>query len=115
MSGMTTIKATCPDCGDVDLTPADVAVTVARELGWSTYTFVCPVCLAPITKPADDDVVHLLSGAGVRVERLRVPQEYFEAQTLKQTCTTLTQDHLLDFALWLEHEDDIVGAFARAH
>ncbi len=112
---MTTIKATCPDCGDVDLTPADVAVTVARELGWSSYTFTCPACTAPVTKPADDDVVHLLSGAGVRVERLRVPQEYFEEQTLSRSCSQITRDELLDFALWLENEDDVVGAFARAH
>lgn len=112
---MTTIKATCPECGDVDLTPADVTVTVARELGWSTYTFTCPSCADPITKAADDDVVHLLGGAGVRVQRLRVPQEYFEAQALADTCTRMTQDDLLDFALWLDNADDIVGAFARAH
>lgn len=112
---MTTIKATCPTCGHVDLTPADVCVTTAPDLGWSTYTFTCPTCNDPVTKPADEDVVHLLAGAGVRIERLRVPQEYFEARALVESGSDLTQDDLLDFALWLDHAEDIVGAFARAH
>ena len=70
---MTTIKATCPRCGDVDLVPADVRVTVARELGWSTYTFTCPACADSVCKPADEDVVQLLTGAGVRVELIGHP------------------------------------------
>lgn len=112
-SVMTTIKATCPTCGDVDLTPADVAVTVARELGWSTYTFTCPSCGDDVTKAADDDVVHLLSGAGVRVERLRVPREFFEEQALMRDAMDLTADDVLDFALWLEGTDDIVGGMVE--
>ena len=41
---MTTIKATCPMCGDVDLTPAQVRLTVAQAAGWATYTFTCGTC-----------------------------------------------------------------------
>ena len=41
---MTTIKATCPVCGDVDLTPIDVRLTVAESAGWATYTFRCTEC-----------------------------------------------------------------------
>lgn len=107
---MTTIKATCPTCGDVDLTPADVTVTIARELGWSTYSFVCAGCADSICKPADDEVVQLLTGAGVRVERLDIPVEYLEARVLTRTCPPLTADDLLDFALMLESADDIVMA-----
>ena len=61
---MTTIKATCPRCGDVDLVPADVRVTVARELGWSTYTFTCAGCADSICKTADEDIVQLLTRCG---------------------------------------------------
>jgi hypothetical protein len=105
---MTSIKATCPRCGDVDLVPADVRVTVARELGWSTYTFTCAGCSDSIRKAADDDVVALLTGAGVRVERLAIPLEYLESRVIERTCTPLTRDDLLDFALWLQSVDDIV-------
>lgn len=107
---MTTIKATCPRCGDVDLVPADVHVTVARELGWSTYTFTCVGCADDICKSADEDVVQLLCGAGVRVDNLDIPLEYLESRVLERICTPLTSDDLLDFALWLEHTDDIVMA-----
>jgi hypothetical protein len=107
---MTTIKATCPNCGDVDLTPADVTVTVARQLGWSTYTFRCARCSDAVCKPADDEVVQALTGAGVRVERVEVPSEYLEAMILTRTSPPLTDDDLLDFHEWLESAEDIVGA-----
>ncbi len=105
---MTTIKATCPTCGDVDLAPADVTVTVARELGWSTYTFRCAGCADAVCKPADEEVVQLLTGAGVRVERLDIPLEYLEARVLTRTSPPLGYDDLLDFGLWLESIDDVV-------
>ncbi|MGB7983139.1 MAG: hypothetical protein WCF36_20335 [Candidatus Nanopelagicales bacterium] len=107
---MTTIKATCPRCGDVDLVPADVQVTVAAELGWSTYTFTCEGCAEAVCKPADDDVVQLLTGAGVRVDHLAIPLEYLESRVLERTCGPMTRDDLLDFVLWLDSTVDIVMA-----
>lgn len=111
---MATIKATCPTCGDVDLTPRDVQVTVARALGWSTYSFNCPECHDKVTKDADDEVVHLLTGAGVRVHRLQIPDEVLEEQILSETNLAFSSDDLLDFALWLDRTDDIVAAFSHA-
>lgn len=110
---MTTIKATCPTCGDVDLTPEDVTVTVARELGWSTYTFRCATCADAVCKPADEEVVQLLTGAGVRIEMLDIPLEYLEARIISRTTTPMTRDDILDFALWLETAADIVGLAAE--
>lgn len=109
---MTTIKATCPTCGDVDLAPSDVTVTIAQALGWSTYTFRCVGCSDAVCKPADDEVVQLLTGAGVRVERVDVPLEYLESRILERTNPPLTGDDLLDFHAWLDGIDDIVGAAA---
>jgi hypothetical protein len=109
VASMTTIKATCPTCGDVDLTPADVTVTVAHALGWSTYTFRCATCWDAVCKPADEEVVQLLTGAGVRVERIEVPMEYLEAQVMAGAAAPLTADDLLDFAMWLHDTDDILG------
>jgi hypothetical protein len=107
---MTTIKATCPTCGDVDLTPAEVTVTVADALGWSTYSFRCASCADAVCKPADEEVVQLLTGAGVRVHRLDIPLEYLESIVLTRICAPLTSDDLLDFALLLDRAEDIVGA-----
>ena len=107
---MTTIKATCPACGDVDLTPAEVTVTVARSLGWSTYSFTCGRCADPVSKPADEETVRLLTGAGVRVEHLSIPSEYLEARILHRTNPPLTEDDLLDFGLWLARATDVVQA-----
>lgn len=100
---MTTIKATCPTCGDVDLTPPEVRLTVAEAAGWATYTFRCSKCQEDIEKPADDEVVALLSSAGVRIDC--VPAEALEGHA----GAALTYDDVLDFAIWL-HEHDFVAA-----
>lgn len=103
---MTTIKATCPVCGDVDLTPNDVRLTVADSAGWATYTFTCTECQDQIEKPADDEVVALLSSAGVEIDR--VPAEALEGHV----GPALSYDDVLDFALWLEKNDLVAADFA---
>jgi predicted RNA-binding Zn-ribbon protein involved in translation (DUF1610 family) len=111
---MTTIKATCPECGDVDLTPADLVVTVlvlpsasptCAPAEQATYGFVCPECDEVVEKEAVPEVVRLLSGAGVLVERVQVPAEALEAHPNRP----LTYDDLLDFALWLERHDTLAA------
>lgn len=100
---MTTIKATCPMCGDVDLTPHDVRLTVAEAAGWATYTFRCSECNDQIEKPADEEVVALLSSAGVEIDR--VPAEALEGHA----GAPLSYDDVLDFALWLESHDFVAS------
>ena len=41
---MTTIKASCPTCGEVELTPADVSLMVCSHAPLSYYAFCCPTC-----------------------------------------------------------------------
>jgi hypothetical protein len=41
---MAIVKATCPDCGDVEVTIAEVQVQVCASTSWATYSFQCPVC-----------------------------------------------------------------------
>ena len=36
---MTTIRATCPTCGDVELKPAELRLSVCTRPEWSTYAF----------------------------------------------------------------------------
>ena len=110
---MTTIKATCPTCGDVDLTPAELTLVVAERTGWSSYYFTCLSCVTRVRKPADDEVVALLTKAGVHLERIDVPLEHLEAQIIARTAGPITDDEMLDFALWLNGAEDIVAALVE--
>jgi hypothetical protein len=104
---MATIKATCPMCGDVDLTPRQVQVRVVEALSEEhsrrSYRFDCPACHERIEKAADEDVVRLLCSAGVRVETVPVPAEAREAHV----GGPIGYDDLLDLVLWLERHDAI--------
>lgn len=69
---MTRIRATCPACGEVDLRPDDIELTVVRstagEVGdGSRYTFACPDCTDQVEKPADERIARLLATGGVPV------------------------------------------------
>lgn len=69
---MTRIRATCPDCGEVELRPDDISLEIVRDdegdIGdGSAYHFSCPDCLLTVTKPADERVARLLLTGGVAV------------------------------------------------
>ncbi|HVB27727.1 MAG TPA: hypothetical protein VNE21_07440 [Mycobacteriales bacterium] len=98
---MTTIKASCPSCGEVELTSADIALRVCSHAPLSYYAFNCPKCTDEVRKPADDHVVSLLMSGGVRAEVWEVPAEALEPKY----GPGLTYDDLLDFVLILSQED----------
>ena len=98
---MTTIKASCPTCGEVELTPADVSLMVCSHAPLSYYAFCCPTCSEEVRKPADDHVVSLLVSGGVPATVWDVPAEALEPRT----GPALTYDDLLDLALHLEATD----------
>ena len=65
---MTTIRATCPACGEVGLTPDEVELHVDPSgHRQASYCFDCPSCLELISKPADERFVRLLASGGVPV------------------------------------------------
>lgn len=102
---MTTIRATCPTCGDVELKPADLRLVVCSRAEWSTYAFDCPACRDEVKKPADEEVVALLVSGGVTVQTWHIPLE-----ALEEHCgPRLTYDDLLDFVLWLDEHDALAG------
>lgn len=109
---MATIKATCPMCGDVDLTPRQVHVRVVEaiedDMSRRTYTFGCPQCHEDVEKSADAEIVRLLSTAGVEIERVPVPAEARE----HHAGAPIGYDDLLDLALWLEQTDDLMAELA---
>ena len=106
---MTTIKASCPACGEVELTSSDVTLMVCSYAPQSYYTFVCPKCTAEVRKPADDHVVSLLMSGGVRAEVWELPAEALETHS----GPALTYDDLLDFALQLAAADDLAAVAAQ--
>lgn len=105
---MTTIKASCPICGDVDLAPVDMTVTHAPAAGWAFYAFRCPLCGEAVSGRADPDTVDLLLGAGVPEQRVDVPAEALEVHI----GSPISADDVLDAVLWLRSSTD--GAIVSA-
>jgi hypothetical protein len=108
---MATIRATCTDCGDVELTTADVRVRVCADDRSGTYTFRCPHCTMAVVKPAESRVVDLLVASGVEVSTWRLPLELFEPHPGER----ITHDDLLDFHQLLEGDDwfDTVASMVK--
>jgi hypothetical protein len=98
---MTTIKASCPVCGDVELTPEQMRLVVCNRSEWSYYSFQCTSCHDEVRKPADDEIVSLLKSGGVAVTPWHIPAEAFE----DHFGATISYDEILDFALWLDGND----------
>ena len=65
---MTTIKTTCTRCGDVQLTPADLALELTPSQDEGNYRFVCPTCATVQRRPANARVVSVLLATGVNYE-----------------------------------------------
>ena len=105
---MTTIKASCPSCGDVELTPHQERLVVCSVKSWSYYAFSCTTCQEEIRKPAGRDVVALLISGGVVAEPWNIPAEALE----EHEGPSLNYDDVLDFALWLEQADMLAAAAA---
>ncbi len=103
---MATIKASCPSCGDVELTAAQVRLVVCTVADWSYYSFTCDQCTDEVRKPAGAEVVSLLRTGGVKVERWTVPAEALE----EHDGPAIAYDDVLDFALWLERAENPVAA-----
>ena len=90
---MTTIRASCPSCGDVDLTVSDVSVHVCANDQRGSYSFRCPECQLAVSKPADSTVVDILVSSGVRLATWELPAELWEPRV----GPPISHDDLLDF------------------
>jgi hypothetical protein len=97
---MATIRATCGDCGDVELTTADVRVRVCLDDNAGSYHFRCPHCEMAVVKPAEPRIVDLLAASGVEVSMWRLPAELREPRFGPR----IDHDDLLDFHELLESD-----------
>jgi rRNA maturation protein Nop10 len=104
---MTTIKATCPGCGEVDLGADDILLRIGASRSVNTYGFTCPECGDFVEKPADDRIVRLLLSGGVVPVPVHVPAEALEVHD----GPAISHDDILDFHELLEGDgwfDDIL-------
>ncbi len=88
-----TIRASCPDCGDVELTTKDVNVRVCEDDNSGTYTFRCPYCAMTVLKSAENRTIDLLIASGVTFTKWRLPAELHELHIGEP----INHDDLLDF------------------
>ena len=102
---MAKIKATCPTCGEVDLTADDIDLRISAGEEGSTYGFECPLCITNVRKPADSRVIQLLISGGVRAQVLEDPG---------LDHPPFTYDDLIDFHFQLESDDAIHQFLAGA-
>lgn len=105
---MTIIKATCPCCGDVELTRDQVCLTVHPVKERSNYSFVCPKCGDEVRKPAGAEVIRLLKMGGVTPVAVDVPAEATEVHE----GPLITEDEFLDFRNWLDSATAVAAAAA---
>jgi hypothetical protein len=74
-----TIRTTCPLCGDVEVSSADVVVRLCSATDQGSYVFCCPDCRDDVTKAAPRRVIDLLVANGVPVMTWDPPAEMLEA------------------------------------
>lgn len=108
---MPTIRATCVECGDVELTTADVHVRVCIENNSGSYTFRCPRCLMAVVKPAEPRIVELLVSSGVDLATWRLPAELYEPRD--GPC--IDHDDILNFHETLQRDDWFDTVAAMVH
>lgn len=97
---MTTIRATCPTCGEVGLTPDEIELRVDPTGSEDAfYAFPCPTCLNVVRKPADERIIRLLASGGVPI------LELVAADTPRFSGPALTHDDLLDFHTLLRTDE----------
>ncbi|MFM7059992.1 MAG: hypothetical protein ACKOZL_02240 [Actinomycetes bacterium] len=96
---MTTIRANCPECGDVQLKVDDLTVRVCADDEHGAYTFRCPSCATVVVKDASRRIIDLLVSSGVELQVWRIPAEINEAH---YAGPAISADDLLAFHELLE-------------
>lgn len=98
---MAKIRASCPTCGDIELTTRDLVVRVCADDNSGAYNFRCPTCDLRVTKNAERHIVDLLGASGVEVVVWTMPAELEE----RRAGAAFTHDDLLDFHDLLRDDD----------
>lgn len=97
---MTTIRANCPHCGDVQLRVQDLTVRITSGVEHGSYTFICPSCQRAVAKNASKRIIDLLMSTGVDVQIYKAPAELSEIKS----GPVINADDLLDFHIMLQED-----------
>jgi hypothetical protein len=110
---MTTVRAQCPACGDVQLHIDDLTVRLCEDDSTpNAYRFRCPGCDQTVHREASARIIDLLVSAGAAQETWRWPAELAELRT----GPPLTPDDLLDLHVLLDNDswfDELVALVRR--
>jgi ribosomal protein S27AE len=116
---MTTIRTTCPRCGEVDMGPEAISLSVRSGGREGSYRFTCPSCADGVEKRADRKIVALLVSAGVDLERRGeepMDELFADEAALEERPTgpPLTADDVIEFHYLLQDDAYIRAFFARS-
>ena len=100
-TAVATIRASCPTCGDVELTTKDVTVQVCSNNNQGAYAFQCPSCRVAVSKSAEPRIIDLLVSSGVKMTVWRMPAELEE----EKSGEPIGYDDLLSFHYELQQQD----------
>ena len=107
---MAIIRASCTECGELELTVGDVRVRTSSADDSSTYIFRCPHCEMIVLKPVAARTVEMLVQAGVHSTVWHMPAEIKE----RPNGPLINHDDLLDFHKIVNGEsvmEAITGSF----
>jgi len=76
----TTIRANCPECGDVQSNNKELVIRVCADDERGSYFFRCPDCGAAVAKEASRRIVDLLRSNGCKMQVWHLPAELTEAR-----------------------------------
>lgn len=107
---MALIRASCGDCGDVELTTAQVRIQVCSADHTGTYSFRCPTCELLVVKPAERRTIDLLVASGVELAMWDIPAELSEPRGFGEP---VDHDELLEFHRSMADEDAFAAAVHR--
>ena len=97
MSDVRHFAASCPRCGDLDVTAEQMWLVLTDRADRDHYVFHCPGCGQHVRRNAHAITVRLLERL-VPVERIEIPAEALESHDGPQ----LTEDDLIDLMLTLD-------------
>lgn len=103
---MTTIRVTCPDCGDNELAVNDLKARVLADTDHAEYRFRCADCGMVSVKPLEPRTLELLASAGVHISTWTLPAELSETHD----GLTITHNDILDFHALLSKDDELAAA-----
>ncbi len=106
---MATIRASCENCGDVQLTTSDVTVRMCVSNDEGEYRFECPACADLVVRHAEQRTIDLLLAAGVQFVTWSLPAELFEPRE----GAPISHDDLIDFHACLA-DDEVLASELQA-